>query len=55
MPTKRSRVDPTYKTILGPSPGSRDARAREVETALGCNILNQMLEMARPRSAAIVA
>jgi hypothetical protein len=41
------------KTIRGPALRSRDERAREIEAALGCNNLNQVLAMARPRSAAI--
>jgi IS5 family transposase len=44
-----------WKMMLGPALRSRHDRAREVEAGLGCNILNRMLEMARPRSVAIVA
>ena len=55
MPTKRSRVHRTYKTKHRLATWTEYDPAREIEARLGCNMLNQMLEMARPRSVAIVA
>ena len=55
MSSKRSRVHPTYKTKHRVATRTEYDPARETEARLSCNLLNQMLEMARPRSAVIVA
>ena len=50
---QQSRVENTfyrYKTILGKKLRSRREESRHVETVLGCNILNQFLELGRCKS-----
>ena len=50
---QQSRVENTfyrYKTILGKKLRSRRDESRHVETVLGCNILNQFLELGRCKS-----
>ena len=47
---QQSKVENTfyrYKTILGKKLRSRREESRHVETVLGCNILNQFLELGR--------
>ena len=55
MSSKRSRVHPTYTTKHRVATWTEYDPAREIEARRGCNLLNQMLEMARPRSVAMVA
>ena len=55
MSSKRSRVHPTYKTKRRVTTRTECDPAREVDARLGGDSLNPMLEMARPRSVAIVA
>jgi len=42
-----------FKTILGDPLRARGSSAQEVEARLGCNMLNRMTELGRPRSFAI--
>ena len=43
-----------YKSIIGDRLRGRDPKAQRVEAVVACNMLNQMLEVGRPRSKAIV-
>jgi hypothetical protein len=50
---QQSKVENTfyrYKTILGRKLRARNERNREVETIIGCNILNKFLEVGRCKS-----
>jgi hypothetical protein len=42
-----------YKTVLGGRLHARGLSAQKAEVAIGCNILNRMLECGRPKSVAI--
>ena len=55
MSSKRSRVHPTYKTKYRVANWPENDPARETVARLGWHLLSRMLEVARPRSAAIVA
>ena len=50
---QQSRVENTiyrYKTIIGRKLRARTEQGREVETIIGCNILNRFLELGRAQS-----
>jgi len=50
---QQSRVENTiyrYKTIIGRKLRARTEEGREVETIIGCNILNRFLELGRAES-----
>ncbi len=55
MASKRSRVHPTFKSKHRVATWTEHDSGREPEARCVCNPLNQMLEMARLRSVAIVA
>ena len=55
---QQARVENTffrYKTILGGSLRARRPAAQQVEARIACNVLNRMLELARPASYSIGA
>jgi hypothetical protein len=53
MPSKRSRVQPTQETKHRVTTWPEYDPARQTEARSGCDPLNRMLEIPRPRSVAI--
>jgi hypothetical protein len=55
---QQARVENTffrYETMLGSSLRARQRLARRTEVRIACNVLNRILELARPASCAIGA
>ena len=43
----------SYKTMLGDRPHARVLAAQKTEVAIGCKVLNRMLDCGRPKSVAV--